>query len=108
MSVLLRRDVLRYTSYTLSVVYAVLLWAAITDHEGIVSVFGWIHGIGWIVMSLLCLEAVRRRIIPTWLGVMVAVVGGVGPFAGSIGFYLEERKIRDRSRAPRHAVEKVS
>ena len=41
MSVLLRRDVLRYTSYTLSVVYAVLLWAAITDHEGIVSVFGW-------------------------------------------------------------------
>ena len=108
MSVLLRRDVLRYTSYTLSVVYAVLLWAAITDHEGIVSVFGWVHGIGWIVMSLLCLEAVRRRIIPTWLGVMVAVVGGIGPFAGSIGFYLEERKIRDRSRPPRRAVEKVS
>ncbi len=43
---------------------------------------GWVHGIGWIVMSLLCLAAVRRRVIPTWLGVMVAVVGGVGPFAG--------------------------
>ena len=44
-------------------------------------------------MSLLCLEAVRRRVIPLWLGVMVAVVGGIGPFAGSIGFFLEERKI---------------
>jgi hypothetical protein len=108
MSHILRRDVLRYTSYTLSVVYAVLLWAAITDHEGIVSVFGWVHGIGWIVMSLLCLAAVRRRVIPVWLGVMVAVVGGIGPFAGSAGFYLEERKIRDHSRAPGRAVEKVS
>jgi len=108
MSLILRRDVLRYASYTLSVVYAVLLWAAITDRENIVSVLGWVHGIGWILMSLLCLEAVRRRVIPTWLGVMVAVIGGIGPFAGSIGFYLEERKIRDQGRAPRPAAEKVS
>jgi hypothetical protein len=108
MSHILRRDVLRYASYSLSVVYAVLLWAAITDREGIVSVLGWVHGIGWITMSLLCLAAVRRRVIPSWLGVMVAVVGGIGPFAGSIGFYLEERKIRDQSRQPRPVVEKVS
>ena len=108
MSVLLRRDVLRYASYTHSVVYCVLLWAAITDREEIVSVLGWVHGVGWIVMSLLCLAAVRRRVIPSWLGVMVAVVGGVGPFAGSLGFYLEERHVRHRTRAPRHAVEKVS
>ena len=108
MKTLLRRDLLRYCSYTHSVVYSVLLWAAITGREGIVSVLGWVHGIGWILMSLLCLAAVRRRVIPSWLGVMVAVIGGVGPFAGSIGFYLEERKIRDRSRAPRGAVEKVS
>ena len=108
MSKILNRDVLRYTSYSLSVVYAVLLWAAITGREDIVGVLGWVHGIGWILMSLLCLEAVRRRVIPFWLGVMVAVVGGVGPFAGSIGFYLEERKIRDQGRAPRPAAEKVS
>ena len=87
MNALINRDFLRYCSYTHSVVYSVLLWAAI---------------------SLLCLEAVRRRVIPTWLGVMVAVVGGIGPFAGSIGFYLEERKIRDQGRAPRPAAEKVS
>jgi hypothetical protein len=108
MNTLLRRDLLRYCSYTHSVVYSVLLWAAITGREGIVSVLGWVHGIGWILMSLLCLAAVRRRVIPSWLGVMVAVIGGVGPFAGSIGFYLEERKIRDRSRAPGPVAEKVS
>ena len=44
----------------------------------------------------------------TWLGVMVAVIGGIGPFAGSIGFYLDERKIRHQGRAPRPAAEKVS
>ena len=108
MSALLRRPVLRYGSYTHSVVYCVLLWAALTDREGVVSVLGWVHGIGWIVMSLLCLAAVRRRVIPPWLGVMVAVVGGVGPFAGSLGFYLEERRARQHSRRPRPAVEKVS
>ena len=108
MSLLLRRDVLRYTSYTLSAVYAVLLWAAITDQESLVSVLGWVHGIGWIVMSLLCLAAVKRRVIAPWLGVMVAVVGGVGPFAGSLGFYLDERHVRHRTRSPGPAVEKVS
>jgi hypothetical protein len=108
MSAVLRRPVLRYGSYAHSIVYCALLWAAITDREEIVSVLGWVHGIGWIVMSLLCLAAVRRRVIPMWLGVMVAVVGGVGPFAGSIGFYLEERKIRDQGRRPRPVVEKVS
>ena len=108
MNAVLRRPVLRYGSYAHSVVYTVLLSAAITDREGIVSVLGWVHGIGWIVMSLLCLAAVKRRVIPVWLGVMVAVVGGIGPFAGSLGFYLEERRVRQRTRAPRPAVEKVS
>jgi hypothetical protein len=108
MNAVLRRDVLRYASYTHSVVYSVLLWAAIAGHQGIVGVLGWVHGVGWIVMSLLCLAAVRRRVIPSWLGVMVAVVGGVGPFAGSIGFYLEERRVRERTGSPRGAVEKVS
>jgi hypothetical protein len=89
---LLRPALLRRASYAHSVAYAVLLWAALTDREGVVDVVGWVHGIGWIVMSLLCLTAVRRRVIPLWLGVMVAVIGGVGPFFGSIGFYVEKRR----------------
>jgi hypothetical protein len=99
MARLLDPRVLRKISYTHSCVYLVLLWAAFIDrHDRIVLIFGWAHGLLWIAMSLLCLEAVRRRRIPLWLGVMVAVVGGVGPFAGSVGFALEKR----RSQAARH------
>jgi hypothetical protein len=89
---LLQRPVLKAGSYTHSVVYAVLLWAAITDRESVVSVLGWVHGVGWIVMSLLCLAALRARVIPLWLAVMVVIVGGVGPFAGSIAFVVCERR----------------
>jgi hypothetical protein len=55
-------------------------------------VFGWAHGIGWIVMSLLVIDAVRRRVIPLWLAGTVAIIGGVGPFAGSAGFVIEDRR----------------
>jgi hypothetical protein len=83
----------RRASYAHSVVYCVLLYVAFIDrHDDLVTVFGWAHGLLWIAMSFLCLEAVRRRVIPLWLGVMVAVVGGIGPFAGSIGFWLEKRR----------------
>jgi hypothetical protein len=50
------RRALRAGSYTHSVVYVVLLWASFTDRDEIVSVLGWAHGVGWIVMSLACLE----------------------------------------------------
>ena len=83
---------LRRASYAHSLAYAVLLWAALTDREGVVDVMGWVHGWGWIIMSALCLIAVRRRVIPFWLGVVVAIVGGVGPFFGSIGFYVHKRR----------------
>ncbi len=90
---LLREPVLRRLSYLHSVVYCGLLYVAFVDrHDDAVTVLGWSHGVGWIVMSLLCIVAVRRRVIPLWLGVTVAVIGGVGPFAGSAGFVIEERR----------------
>jgi hypothetical protein len=92
LTALLREPLLRRCSYAHSVAYAVLLWAALTDREGVVDVMGWVHGIGWIFMTVLCLEAVRRRVIPLWLGVTVAIIGGVGPFFGSIGFALHKRR----------------
>ncbi len=86
---------LRRLSYLHSAIYAVLLYVAFVDrHDDLVTVFGWAHGLLWIAMALLCLEAVRRRIIPLWLGLMVAVVGGIGPFAGSIGFLRNKRATR--------------
>ncbi|HEX3691280.1 MAG TPA: hypothetical protein VHV28_16380 [Solirubrobacteraceae bacterium] len=50
------------------------------------------HGVMWIAMSLLCIDAARRHVIPFWLAVLVAVIGGLGPFAGSVGFVVAERR----------------
>jgi hypothetical protein len=94
---------LKYLSFAHSAIYTCLLivWIVPGLHTA-EYVLGWCHGIGWIVMSLLCLDAVRRHTIPLWLGVMVAVVGGVGPFAGTIGFLVEER----RARPSAHMIER--
>ena len=97
---LVRRDVLKLGSYTHSVAYAVLLWAAVTDREGVISVMGWVHGVGWIVMSLACLAAVRLHVISLRLAVAVVVLGGVGPFFGTAEFIREgRRRSASRSRA---------
>lgn len=85
-------DRLKYLSFTHSAIYLTLLTSWALGAPDVKYVFGWAHGIGWIVVSLLCIAAVRRRVIPLWLAVMVAVVGGVGPFAGSIGFVVCERR----------------
>ena len=85
---------LKYLSFTHSAIYTGLLtvWLIPGLHRA-EYVLGWAHGIGWICMSLLAIAAVRKRVIPLWLGVMVAVVGGVGPFAGSVGFVVHERRV---------------
>jgi hypothetical protein len=86
---------LKLLSFTHSAIYLTLLtvWL-VPGLTGAETIFGWAHGIGWIVMSLLCIYAVRRRVIPLWLGVTVAIIGGVGPFAGSAGFIIEEHRRR--------------
>ena len=84
---------LKYLSFLHSAIYLSLLAVWISGGpEDLKMILGWCHGIGWIVMSLLCIYAVRIRVIPLWLAVMVAVIGGVGPFAGSIGFIVCERR----------------
>ena len=84
---------LKLLSFTHSAIYLTLLtvWL-VPGLEELELVFGWSHGIGWILMSLLAIDAVRRRVIPLWLGVTVAVIGGIGPFAGSAGFVLQDRR----------------
>jgi hypothetical protein len=83
---------LKYLSFTHSAVYLTLLVLAILNAPAKLY-FGWAHGIGWIVISLLCIAAVRRRVLPLWLGVTVVVIGGLGPFAGSAGFVYHERRV---------------
>jgi len=84
---------LKYLSFAHSAIYLGLLTMWLSDGpDPVRTALGWAHGIGWIVMSLLCIAAVRKHVIPLWLAVMVAVVGGVGPFAGSISFVVCERR----------------
>ncbi|MDQ3741210.1 MAG: hypothetical protein M3320_07165 [Actinomycetota bacterium] len=81
---------LKYGSFTHSAVYAALLFAALTDRETLA--LGWVHGVGWIVMSLACLAATRARLLPLRIALAVVILGGVGPFFGSVAFMLEERR----------------
>jgi hypothetical protein len=67
-------------------------------------VFGWTHGWTWIVLSVLCLLSVRRREIPFWLAVVVVVIGGLGPYAGSVGFIVASRRGWPRERGSASGV----
>jgi hypothetical protein len=88
---------LELASFTHSAIYLGLLLSAFAfdNPEPETFILGLAHGLMWIGMSLVCIAAARRRIIPFWLAVTVVVLGGLGPFAGSIGFVLADRRRTD-------------
>ena len=43
-------------------------------------------------MSIMCIWAARSRVIPFWLAVTVCVLGAIGPFFGTAGFVIEDRR----------------
>jgi len=87
-----------------SMVYLALLIVAFGLHNPQPETFilGLSHGLLWIGMSLVCLWAVRQRVLPLRIAVAVAVLGGIGPFFGSAEFIREQRR-RDRLDAARGA-----
>lgn len=87
---------LEVASFTHSTVYLALLICAFAlgNPEPETFILGLTHGLMWIAMSLICIAAARAHVIPFWLAVTVAVLGGLGPFAGSIGFVVVERRRR--------------
>jgi hypothetical protein len=96
---------LEVASFTHSAVYLSLLVCAflLGNPEPETFVLGLAHGLMWIGMSLICIAAARARIVPFWLAVTVAVLGGLGPFAGSIGFLVEARKRQGRAPISRYS-----
>jgi hypothetical protein len=94
-------------SFTHSAIYLALLLCAVVlgNPEPETFILGLAHGLIWIAMSLVCIGAARARIIPFWLAVTVVVLGGLGPFAGSIGFLLEGRKRQSAQARPRVTVD---
>jgi len=91
---------LKWTSFAHSCVYAGLLISAFAagKPEPLTFLLGLSHGLLWIFMSLACITAARLRTIPIRLAVAVAVLGGIGPFFGSIEFVREERRRAARAR----------
>lgn len=87
---------LKVASFVHSAIYVTLLtvWLVPGLH-GAEFVFGMAHGIGWIVMSLACIVAVRIKTISLRLAIAVAVLGGVGPFFGTAEFIREGRRRSD-------------
>jgi hypothetical protein len=85
---------LEVVSFTHSAIYLGLLVCAFIagNPEPETFLLGLAHGVLWIGMSIACIVAARARVIPFWLAVTVAVLGGLGPFAGSIGFVLADRR----------------
>jgi hypothetical protein len=85
---------LEVASFTHSLVYLALLLCAfaLSNPQPETFLLGLAHGVIWIVMSLVCIAAARAHVIPFWLAVTVAVLGGLGPFAGTIGFLVADRR----------------
>ena len=100
---------LEAVSFVHSTVYLVLLVCAFAlgNPEPATFILGLSHGLLWIGMSLVCIAVARARVIPWWLAITVAVLGGLGPFAGTIGFVIEGRRRRQRalSRLPLEALD---
>jgi hypothetical protein len=106
MTALLTFRRLKVASFTHSAIYTVLLvvWLVPGLHD-LEAIFGLAHGLGWIAMSLACIAALRLRVIDLRLAVAVAVLGGVGPFIGSLEFVRQGRASPvDGSSAPRPAI----
>lgn len=89
---------LEYVSFTHSLIYFGLLycWLGLHNPQPETVILGYTHGCLWIAMALTCLHSARRRVLPLRVAVAVAVLGGIGPFFGSVEFMREERR---RSRA---------
>ena len=85
---------LKWTSFTHSCVYVALLISAfaVGKPEPLTFVLGLSHGLLWIAMSIACITAARLRVVSLRLAVAVAVLGGIGPFFGSIEFVREQRQ----------------
>jgi len=91
--------VLEAISLCHSAIYTALLVCAFAagNPQPATFVLGLAHGLIWIGMSVACLTAARLRVVPFRVAVAVAVLGGLGPFFGSLEFLREDRR-RRRSR----------
>ena len=84
-----------------SFVFACLLVCAflIGKPQPATFIFGFVHGVLFMIMAVVCVVAYRYRMLSSEVVVAVIVFGGVGPFIGSAFF------VRYADRRPDAAAE---
>ena len=55
-------------------------------------IFGFTHGVMYMVMTVACIAAARLRIVPVTTALVVVIVGLFGPYFGAYEFLREERR----------------
>jgi hypothetical protein len=78
-----RLDVIRLVAVIDALLLAPLVYAGLTDAEGVVSVLGPIHGIGYLILLFLCVRGAGERLWGWWFPVLVVVT--LGPPGSLIG-----------------------
>ena len=89
----LSRGTLKKLSFAHSTVYICLLVVWLVPGLALAT------SIGWILMVLLILLALRARVVPLRTATAVAVLGGIAPFFGSYEFIRDGRSREDQSEA---------
>ena len=87
---------LEATSIFHSFVFAGLLVCAflIGKPQPWTFIFGFVHGVLFAIMCVVCITAARYRVVAPQVAVAVIVFGGVGPFIGTYFFirYADQRE----------------
>ena len=83
MSTRRRLGVIRIVALLDALLLIVLVAAAISDAEGVVSVLGPIHGVGFLILLFLCVKGAGDRLWGWWFPVLVVVT--LGPPGSLIG-----------------------
>jgi hypothetical protein len=78
-----RLDVIRWVALADALLLVVLVGAAVTDAEGLVSVLGPIHGFGFLVLLFLCVRGAGEGHWGWWFPAIVVVT--LGPPGSLIG-----------------------
>lgn len=74
-----------------AVLLVVLLWASFSDHRGLVSILGPIHGVGFIALVFLCVRGVTEGRWGWWFPIIVVIT--LGPPGSLIGDYIVRRRL---------------
>lgn len=78
-----RLDVIRVVALADALLLVVLLVAALTDREGLVSVLGPIHGVGFLGLLFLCVQGAGEQRWGWWFPALVVIT--LGPPGSLIG-----------------------